>query len=157
MPVDIRTGNHGDAAAISALNGVVQNKHADAISWLFKRTCLDEEAIKKILDREDTTLLVACVDSEIVGYVYGQTRQVPDSLLTNSYSALHVNHIAVFPEYQGQRIGRALMSGIREIAKERKLDRLMVSYWMFNDQARSFFESTGMQPYLELAWEGLSD
>ena len=128
MFVGIQTGIHGDAAAISALNGVVQSKHADAISWLFKRTCLDEEAIKKILDREETTLLVACVENEIVGYVYGQTRQFPDSLLTNAYSALHVNHIAIFPEYQGRRIGRELMGGIREIAKKSKIDRLTVDY-----------------------------
>jgi len=157
MIVKIRPGNYGDARSISALNQLVQDKHSDAVPWLFKPRFLDDEAIKTILDRKDTTLLVACVDDKVVGYAYGQIKEIPETSLTNSYTAMHVHHISVFPEFQDLGIGRSLMRGIREIANKHQMDRLTVNYWIFNDQAKRFFRSFGMQPYLELAWEELTN
>ena len=157
MSVKIRPAEHGDEDAISALNRLVQDKHADSVPWLFKRTYLDEGAIKSILDRDDTTLFVACANGKVIGYVYGQTRQVPESALTNPYVALHVNHISLLPKYQGQGIGRQLMNHIRDRAKKSKIQRLTVSYWTFNDQAKAFFDSCGMETYLELAWDDLTE
>lgn len=153
MGISIHKATDDDVSAISALNQIVQCRHAQALPWLFKDVALEAATITKLLGREGSLLLLARMDGKPVGYVFAQTRHIPESALTNAYATMHVNHIAVHETARRSGIGRALVEAVKLIAREQNIRRVTADIWSFNDEAAGFFRGCGLAPYLMCWWE----
>jgi ribosomal protein S18 acetylase RimI-like enzyme len=66
-----------------------------------------------------------------------------NELKVPSRNSLHVNDIAVFPEYSGQGIGKDLMRRVIERAKAENFDYVSLYVWTDNTHAIEFYKHLG--------------
>lgn len=60
-------------------------------------------------------------------------------------SALHINDVAVFPEYQGMGIGKKLVEFVISEAKKSKNDYVSLYVWADNIKAIEFYKKIGFE------------
>ena len=154
MSIDIRQADEDDLDHIIELNGIVQAKHAGAYPWLFKQGGLARDAISRLIASPAHHLLIASSSADGVpaGYALGEIRKIPETSLTHAYAIMHVHHIAVKASSRKGGIGRALVEHLATIARQDGVERLSADVWAFNDEARSFFGKSGLEPYIMRMW-----
>lgn len=60
-------------------------------------------------------------------------------------NAMHINDVAVFPEFQGLGLGKLLVQKVIDVAKERSFEYVSLYVWEDNTSAVGFYEKLGFQ------------
>jgi ribosomal-protein-alanine N-acetyltransferase len=94
-----------------------------------------EASFEDSLAREDTVFLV-CEDTEVVGYV-GMYLSFEEGEITN---------VAVTPSYRKRGCGYLLMEAIKEEAKERRAECIILEVRVSNASAVSLYKKHGLEP-----------
>jgi ribosomal-protein-alanine N-acetyltransferase len=94
-----------------------------------------EASFEDSLAREDTVFLV-CEDTEVVGYV-GMYLSFEEGEITN---------VAVTPSYRKRGCGYLLMEAIKEEAKERRAECIILEVRVSNASAISLYKKHGFEP-----------
>ena len=92
-------------------------------------------------------LLLAEEAGETVGYVMYQLVHRPASPYMKERHFVHVEEFCVDENHQRMGIGRRLMDGLKELAREKGCPRIELDVWGFNEGAKQFYEAAGMTAF----------
>lgn len=105
---------------------------------------IDEQCINNPWSKQDfedlfqymeNHYLVAECEGKIVGFVG----------LIQFFESADITHIAVLPEYQGNRIGSALMKGLFVVAEKNEIETIHLEVRDSNTRARHMYEALGFE------------
>lgn len=97
-----------------------------------------QDRVQRIIDRPDHCLLVATVDGEVAGFCHAYIR-----LLVEVDTAVEIGGLVVKEKYQGQGIGKQLVTGVEAWARQKKLSRIVLSSNILREKAHQFYEHLG--------------
>ena len=138
-----------DADFLGNLNKEVQEFHHRMYPEIFRP--YDKEgitkAIKKMLSGREAKAFVAYVNDEPAGYAIIFISRFNQNAFQHARSAMQVDNFAVLEKFKRQGVGRKLMEFLTDLAKKEKLSRIDLNHWEKNDEARTFFGSSGFKYY----------
>jgi ribosomal protein S18 acetylase RimI-like enzyme len=91
------------------------------------------------------TFLVAVDAQQVVGFLAGKVTQNKGVSFIQSHKIARVNTIVVNDQVQSQGVGRALMKSFNQWAQASGAIELRLEVMEFNQQAKGFYESLGME------------
>jgi len=151
----IRPAGPDDVVAVARLFRSVQSLHADHQPDKFKQPAGDEAErawLAGILGGSlggSAHVRLAEIDGEPAGYIFFQEVRRPGTVIRPTLHYLLLEHIAVAPSLQKRGIGTALMRTLFDEAAARRIDRIELDVWRFNDAARRFFARHGFATFQE--------
>lgn len=153
--MEIRTADFNDAKSIAHLNGYVHSIHAkehpDLFLWPANLGEVADSMIE-LMTPPNNRFFLAEQEKIPVGYIYCQINRRPKDALQPEREFIYIHHIVVCPEARNQGIGKALMNHVIEMAREEKIERVMLDVWWFNHDARQFFTDVGFTVFNERIW-----
>ncbi|KHD46651.1 GNAT family N-acetyltransferase [Streptococcus hongkongensis] len=99
-----------------------------------------QKRLKSVLENADHILIGYTDDLSnlLVGYCHIQLYQT-----TYAPTVYNILGLAVLPDYQGQGIGRQLISAVEEIAKNNKVNYIRLNSGESRTEAHAFYEHLG--------------
>jgi ribosomal protein S18 acetylase RimI-like enzyme len=149
----IREATADDAQRISELNEAVQTVHATALPAQFKpysEFSFPQSLVTQLLSQRHVVMYVAQVGESLVGYLYAEVMQRPETSVRLSSNSLYIHHMAVESESQRSGVGKLLLAAARQFAKEKGLAAVALDFWSFNEAARKFYMSQGFSSQREV-------
>ncbi len=101
-------------------------------------------AVNKLYDElseSNSLFYFLYVNGELAGYL--KLNEGPAQTDVNDIQSLEIERIYVEKEFQGKRLGRAIMNKAIEIATMRKKSYIWLGVWEKNDKAISFYKKNG--------------
>lgn len=134
---------------VNELRAQVSELHASARPDFFypgfPQTLADH--IHSIFETADMHILVCEKDGQIVAYAILAETEVPEKPHRPARRFIEVDEFCVDASHHREGIGRVLMDGVREFARERGYDRIELNMWEFNENALRFYEACGFKTY----------
>lgn len=147
--INIIRADKNDAQLLSDLSNVTfietyrgSCSDNDLIGFIDK--CFNEDVIRQELEDPEDFYYIAFADGFPAGYMRlkEDNRDYP---LEKKYKALQLKRLYVTKEYQGKKIGAALMNAAIQLAGENGYEILWLGVWEGNDKARSFYDKWGFE------------
>jgi ribosomal protein S18 acetylase RimI-like enzyme len=136
---------------IIKLNKYVQDIHHENHSDIFKK--YDYESMAKslgeYLKQEYIQSILVYNDKVPIGYAVYFRRNYPEHLFKKGHCSIYIDQICVKPEYQKKGIGKKIINKIKQYCQENGINRIELSVWSDNQNAKSFFSKSGFDIYLE--------
>lgn len=146
MPVVIRRATEKDGRRVAELAVKLARQHEDYDARRFARLYEAADAEWYYGSRNETTdetVLVAEIDNEIVGFAYVQYEAKNYPALLENAAWLHDLYIEEAARAAG--VGKLLIDGSIEAAREFGADKLLLSTAAKNAAAREFFARRGFR------------
>ena len=147
MPITIRQAQNEDHLAIERLLRQTAQLHAELRPEIFRAGSrkYDRKQFAEMLEDQDAPILVAQDDyGEVLGYAMLQVKSVSAAhpvLLPRTF--LYLDDLCVDEAARGRGIGKLLMQGVRELARERGIEKIELNVWECNETAMRFYERLG--------------
>ena len=135
-----------DASKIGKIAYQVAQIHYQQTDKEFKKPTLKSqtEYISASIADKDILVLKAQIENEIVGYVV---------VYFNTYPAKHfqfnkrafIGSIGVDENHQQKGVGKALLKGVEEEVKKRKISIIEIDYYVFNKAAGKLYKNCGYE------------
>jgi GNAT superfamily N-acetyltransferase len=103
-----------------------------------------EEKGRSIVDPARMTL-VATMSGEVVGYAYGQIREMGERPFLHSRKILWVDELAVTKSKQRQGIAKELLKSAEDWARVHDCPIVELNVWKFNEPAFWLYEEAGYE------------
>ena len=103
----------------------------------------------KAIADENQDFLVCCDQRKIVGYILTRIEDRQENPVQKARKYLYIDQIDVKHEYRRSGVGKLLIKSVKDIAKKRGLDLIILDVWNFNEDAVSFFGSQGFLPWIQ--------
>jgi ribosomal protein S18 acetylase RimI-like enzyme len=104
----------------------------------------------RLVEKPDTTLLLARVDGELVGYAFLHVEPVGETFIADTWRTGErigeLESIAVAPSHRGQGIGSALLDAVDREFEALGAADVIIGLLPGNDGARRLYESRGFRP-----------
>jgi len=118
---------------------------------VYLESALSEAVLSKELDEPASEFYFAKINEKTIGYLKVNFGQAQTDLRENI--GMELERIYVLKEYQGKRVGQALIDKAIDIALKRKMDYVWLGVWTKNVKAISFYErnnfvSIGSHPFV---------
>jgi ribosomal protein S18 acetylase RimI-like enzyme len=143
----LRRASLADAAILARLNTHVQDWHAAHYPEAFfpnpDPAALTAYFADRLQDPACTTFLAG---DPATAYALCQLHIREPSIFSPGYRRLMIEHIAVAPEARRQGQGRALLTAARDLARDLKVDEILLDTWEANHDAHAFFRAAGFKP-----------
>ncbi|MDE6621809.1 MAG: GNAT family N-acetyltransferase [Lachnospiraceae bacterium] len=98
-------------------------------------------------DEENSGVIVAASEDEIVGFVVVQYIVRPESPFNKEREYFHIEELGVNKNHRQKGIATAMIDFVKEDAKKRGFKRIELDMWEFNDGALAFYESVGLKTF----------
>jgi len=149
--MDVAIIHKKDPETIAKLNRDVQEKHLKLFPNSFKEYDYASvlEAIKSFLDKEESRSFIAYFHDEPIGYATVFNRKYEENPFRKSYTSLVIDQMCVKKEFCGKGVGSRLVSTIRDFAKQQGIDKLELSVWNRNEEAKSFYIGMGFHTLID--------
>lgn len=142
-----RRATHRDAATLARLNAHVQGWHAANYPDVFYPDPDPQALAEWFANRLSDPLCTAFLTGEPAsGYALCQLQAREASIFSPAISRLMIDHIAVAPDARRQGQGRALLQAARDLARDLKVDEILLDTWNANTDAHAFFRAAGFSP-----------
>ena len=144
----IRAATNADLPSIVELSNLVQSLHADNHPKLIKPPSGGTEFsdwFVEVIESSESIVLVVEQFGIVVGYIYAEVVNKPASWVNPSINFLMLHHIGVDTNSQRRGVGKMLMDGIYQEAKNRDISRVELEVWDFNEKANRFFAHYGFK------------
>lgn len=156
MAVTVRNARKEDLNAVGKLAGMLVRQHHEFDPPRFLLIPNVEAGYARFfesqLSSQETIILSAEIDGEIVGYAYARLEPRDWNALLDAHGALH--DIYVIETARRQGVARLLVDGVRERLRERGAPRLVLHTASKNVSAQHFFASLGFrQTMIEMTEE----
>ena len=140
-----------DPVTIAELNRDVQEKHLELFPNSFKEYDYPSvfKTIKSFLDREETHSFIVYLQEEPIGYATIFEKEYQENPFRKSYTSLVIDQMCVKKEFRRKGVGSRLVSTIRDFAKQRGIDKLELSVWNQNEEAKSFYARMGFSTLID--------
>ena len=155
MIVTIETSD--DAEEIVELLRQVHEEHRQRRPQWFKpfdRTAA-LEGQRVLLSRAGAQMFVARVEGVCVGYASVCERVRQENPFRYASRSLVVDQMAVSKPHRGQGIGTLLLDGVRAEAARRGVQRVELSVYSDNDEARRFYKAQGFVHFQDVMESGV--
>ena len=140
-----------DYNIIAKLNKDVQDLHCDMHPDIFKS--YDYETMYKgfseYISQENFHSFIAYYEEEPVGYILVCIRDYKETPFKAGYKSLYIDQICIKKEYRHKGTGHKLIEYVKNFAKEQGINRIELTVWTTNNNAKSFFRKAGFEPYME--------
>jgi ribosomal protein S18 acetylase RimI-like enzyme len=103
------------------------------------------EYFNKLIEDESYRIFVAEENNNIVGFCITQTKNTKGHLIFYDMVNMEIEDLCIDKENQNKGIGRKLFETVIEYSKEHGINRIELSVWEFNKNAKEFYEHLGMQ------------
>jgi diamine N-acetyltransferase len=145
--VVVRRATVEDAEAVTALHGYLHRMHTEAHPDVFTvfDPALTRRRFERLLADDDALIWIAEVEGEPVGFASATLKHQEASDTVREDRALHVHELAVAPQARRAGAGRALMQAVEDCARSLQLTSVSLNTWLFNTEARGFYERLGYQ------------
>ena len=149
MPIRVRLANLEDAQDVARLNEVVQALHRDHRPDRF--AAADAAAFLPIVEewlRNAEVAVFVAVDDEtsvVLGYVTAIFSSRRSNVLVYGAQVVELDQLAVDPSRRGEGVGTALCEEVLRAAAARRVERIELSTWVFNEPARRLFARLGFE------------
>lgn len=147
MAIHVRLAIPQDYQAIAAIGRESQNLHQRAHPETFNKDTpgFTEEHIRHLIEGEHTAVYVAEENSTIVGYALLRVHTPSYFDVFKPQMIAEISDIAVTDTMRGKAVGYLLFEAAKDWAKSKGAQRLELTVWEFNKDARAFYERQGMQ------------
>lgn len=143
----IRTAREEDVSGIMNLLRQVAKVHYEGRSDIFlPKTKHTEESVKAILKDENSPVLVAEENGEIIGHAFLQIHRHKNHPTLKAFTTLHLDDLCVDEKARGKGVGTALYRAVEELAKELGCYDITLNVWECNPAAMKFYRSLGLSP-----------
>jgi GNAT superfamily N-acetyltransferase len=144
MKLSVRTANDEDAPEIAALRNAVAEHLTKQYGHGHWSSCVKEQNVMRAL--RTSHVLVAQSDKDIVGTLRLETKKpwaIDLDYFTVVGRSLYLHDLAVFPERQGQGIGKCLLEEAKQIARGWPSDAIRLDAYDAAAGAGSFYARCG--------------
>lgn len=104
-----------------------------------------EELEQKLQIEEDPIFVFTDGKDQVLGYIFCETQEVPDSPLRTHIRTLYVDDLCVYETARGQHVGQQLYAYAVDYARANGYYNITLHVWGGNDAAQKFYEKMGMQ------------
>ena len=143
----VRFAQEKDLDRINELRKQVNDIHVEGRPDIFKagfRVELRDHA-QKLLNGENSDIIVAERDEIICGMACVDYVNKPETPFGNARCFYHVQEIAVDANHRRQGVAKELFEFMIADAKKRKLGKIELDVWEFNDSAIEFYQAVGFR------------
>lgn len=143
----VRFAQEKDLDRINELRKQVNDIHVEGRPDIFKAgfgTELRHHA-QVLMNGENSDIIVAERDEIICGMACVDYVNKPETPYGNARCFYHVQEIAVDANYRRQGVARELLEFMIIEAKKRKLGKIELDVWEFNDSAIEFYQAVGFR------------
>lgn len=102
--------------------------------------------IKKYIDAKDTEVLVAEVDNQIIGSIYGQIRPRKEFFSTSFLG--YIGFMYVRKAYRGKGVSQLLIERIRAWFNDQGISEVILHVYAKNPRAIKAYEKSGFESHL---------
>jgi ribosomal protein S18 acetylase RimI-like enzyme len=149
VSIQLHPATPADIDDLVALNGLVQDLHADLSPQIFRRDWDPVELAafwRAKLAEDNGRVLIARTGAEVVGYIWMELQSRDADPLRHERRRVYVHHICVRPEWRGRGVGTRLLSAADGFARETGASSVLLDVWHENIVGRKAFERTGFTP-----------
>lgn len=141
----ISIGHSEDHRVLAQLNKVVQDWHCAHYPDDFKpfNQIAVEAAFQQLLAISNAFALVAKIEEEAIGYLFGMVRERKESAFQYEKRWLNIDQVAVLPAYQNRGVARQLLEHAERLAEAKGISCLQLDHWAQNAVASGFFTKNG--------------
>jgi len=149
--MDVTIVQKKDPETVAKLNRDVQEKHRKLFPDSFKEYDYVSilEAIKSSLEKEEYRSFIAYFQEEPIGYATVFERKYEENPFRKNYISLVIDQMCVKKEFRGKGVGSLLVSTIGDFAKQQGIDKLELSVWNQNEEAKSFYIGMGFHTLID--------
>lgn len=143
----VRFAEEKDLNIINELRKQVNDIHVEGRPDVFKAGFGTEirDFAKVIMNGENSDIIVAERNGVICGMVCVDYVNKPETPYSKARSFYHVQEIAVDVNYRRQGVAKELLEFMITDAKKRKLGKIELDVWEFNDSAIEFYQAVGFR------------
>ncbi len=143
----VRFAEEKDLEAVNELRKQVNDIHVAGRPDVFKPGFGAElrDYAKVIMDRENSDIIVAERNGVICGMVCVEYVNKPETPYGKARSYYHVIEIAVDVNHRRQGVAKELFEFMIAEAKKRKLSKIELDVWEFNESAIEFYQAVGFR------------
>lgn len=155
MNFSIRRATEADYARLNALFEELDEHHRKALPQVFRKPdgpSRTQDFLSGAIADQNAVIYIAENQDGIIGLVYAYVRIIPESPIRIPCRVGEVDQIVVRQGYRRHGVGKALMEMVDQWAGRMKLDRLELSVWNFNKEARDFYRELDYQPAFIRLW-----
>lgn len=143
----VRFAEEKDLDIINELRKQVNDIHVEGCPDLFKAGFEAEirDFAKVIMNGENSDIIVAERNGIICGMACVDYVNKPETPYSKARSFYHVQEIAVDTNHRRQGVAKELLEFMITDAKKRKLGKIELDVWEFNDSAIEFYQAVGFR------------
>jgi ribosomal protein S18 acetylase RimI-like enzyme len=148
--ITVRPATVADLDALISLNRVVQALHVRLEPDVFKAdvgAAALHAFFADLIGKADTTVLIAEIAAEPVGYLWFDLQERPPTVLTRARRRLYVQHLAVRESARRSGVATALLHAVEANARARNVTQLVLDAWTHNEEALRYFQKRGFRPF----------
>jgi ribosomal protein S18 acetylase RimI-like enzyme len=142
----VREALPSDCVAISRLFEEVDALHAAAQPDVFRLPETPGRArrfIQEKLEDIDGSVFVAEANGNVIGFASVRLGAAPDIVVLRPRRFAYLEDIVVAPEWRRSGVGTALLRRVEAWTRARRIDRLELVVWDFNQSAVDFYAALG--------------
>lgn len=137
--MEICVATHEHAAELASLFQEQASAMTDLQPLYFQQVPRDPAYVRATLDREDTEILLAVEDDEVLGFTQLRETMTPDFASLVQYRYAHLLDLYVRKKARGQYIGKALLDAAGEWAAHRELSFIELQVLPENKEAMAVY------------------
>lgn len=147
--INIRFAKEDELEQVNVIRKQVHKLHVDGRVDCFKPDGWDaiKDVVKDRFVSDDSNVVVACNDSEIVGFAIIQYIRQPETPFRPKHEFVHIEEFCVDSKCRRQGIASLIIDFIKDDALKRGISKLELNMWEFNESALKFYESVGFKTY----------
>ncbi|WJG20302.1 GNAT family N-acetyltransferase [Vibrio furnissii] len=147
--VSLQAAQITDLEILNQLMFDLHDEHHRACPEYFKTAeeVEQEKSIARYIENPDCLVLVAKVDTQIVGFITGYFSELVSSV-SKPVPMGSIDELYVMPQYRQQGIARQLFSRLEQTFVEYGVAEVFVEVWDFNKEAQLFYQDVGFSHHI---------
>ena len=145
----IRSAKREELEAVNKIRKQVNDIHVNGRSDIFREDGWQFIApfIYSRFDEENSDVIVAAIEDEIVGFAVVQYITRSESPFGKARKYFHIEEFGVDEEFRRKGIATSIIDFAKIEAKKNGFVRIELDMWEFNDGALAFYESVGFKTF----------
>lgn len=145
----IRSAKREELDAVNKIRKQVNDIHVNGRSDIFREDGWQfiEPFIYSRFDEENSDVIVAAIEDEIVGFAVVQYITRSESPFGKARKYFHIEEFGVDEEFRRKGIATSIIDFAKIEAKKNGFVRIELDMWEFNDGALAFYESVGFKTF----------
>ena len=158
--MELRPATKEDFDIFFEIFSEVQSLHYDGMPDFFRPAKKDKvfyDYFDEVIKNEDKHLIIGFEKDEPFGYIYYLMTKLPQTIYRKEKQILYINQLVVKKAYQKRGLGSELINHALNEARKRKISKIGLDVWLFNEGAMKFFRNQGFTAQNQIMWRTISE